>query len=215
MDAAVGAFPIDTETFVLGGFAFELERVDPDAALDVLIAEDADLERRNPYFGKVWPASLALAERLLDERALDGIHVLDLGCGAGLLGLLCMRLGAAVTFADLMPEGVELARRNAARHGLVGGRFLELDLRDPSRDAGRFDLVIGSDLVYEPHLPDAVLEALDRLLAPDGRALLADPSRPSARGFAERARAAGFAVVESERSAAGEERPIRIYELSR
>jgi predicted nicotinamide N-methyase len=55
------------------------------------------------YWMRVWPAGLGLASHLIERfgtQGLRGREVLDLGCGVGLLGIVCARLGARVTFLD-------------------------------------------------------------------------------------------------------------------
>ena len=61
-------------------------------------------------------------------KARPGASVLDLCCGSGCIGVSLGKLGGAkVTFADVSPEALALARRNADRNG-VDGAFCESDL---------------------------------------------------------------------------------------
>ncbi len=50
-------------------------------------------------------------------------------------------------------------------------------------------------VLYERRLHPAVIRTLGALLAPQGLALIADPNRVIARGFASELRAAGFCVL--------------------
>ena len=56
-------------------------------------------------------------------EALDvqpGEVVVDLGCGSGFLSILAAKRGAAKVYAaDIMPQAVELTRRNAQRNGVA------------------------------------------------------------------------------------------------
>ena len=63
--------------------------------------------------------SLALGEFCTLKR---GDRVLDLGCGAGLLMLLCQRRepGLTLTGVELDPGAADQARENLERNGLVG-----------------------------------------------------------------------------------------------
>ena len=65
----------------------------------------------------VWPGATATARWLCDRdrgRWLENKHVLELGSGTGLLGLVAARLGAAsVTLTDL-PSELDLLRANVA-----------------------------------------------------------------------------------------------------
>jgi release factor glutamine methyltransferase len=51
-------------------------------------------------------------------EARPGERALDLGCGAGLVGIRLRQLGARVICSDLNASALRLARENAARNGL-------------------------------------------------------------------------------------------------
>ena len=63
---------------------------------------------------------------------IEGKVVLDLGCGTGILGLGCARLGASrVIGVDIDPEAVEVAKRNASDVGLSSNiSFLTKDVKE-------------------------------------------------------------------------------------
>ena len=108
--------------------------------------------------------------------------MVELGCGLGLPSLVAAARGAGVTALDWAPPAIELLRENAARNGL------ELDARhgDWRAFTGSFELVLGSDLLYEERNADALL-ALLPALAPE--VLLAEPGRPHSAEFLARAHA--------------------------
>jgi predicted nicotinamide N-methyase len=177
-----------SENVSICGWTLCLAVLDDDDLLDA-VGWDGP---RNPYFGQVWPAAIALAAHLVGGGDVAGRSVLDLGCGPGLAGILAARLGGRVTFADVMPEALALAGRNAEANG-VRGELLTLDFTKP-RAARRFELVLAGDLLYEPGQAEALAPALRALLAQGGLALVADPLRPHADAFAEVATAAGLTV---------------------
>jgi ribosomal protein L11 methyltransferase len=62
---------------------------------------------------------LAALERLADRGALDGVRVLDVGCGSGILALAALRLGAASALGvDTDAIAVDATRANAERNDL-------------------------------------------------------------------------------------------------
>ena len=77
-----------------------------------------------------------------------GQTVLDLGCGAGLLLLLCARREPSLTLTgvEVDPHAAALARENLAANGLAG-EILTCDLREPD-PALRADLVISNPPWY-------------------------------------------------------------------
>jgi predicted nicotinamide N-methyase len=157
---------------------------DLDAAVDELVARTQahpeELERDLcPYFGVVWPAARALAGALAERGPeLAGKHVLELGCGLALPALVAAKLGARVTATDLHPDVPAFLARNRELNGLAPDalEYLEHDWRATPL-ARRFELVVGSDVLYEAGHPAPVARALADHVAPGGRILLADPGR--------------------------------------
>jgi predicted nicotinamide N-methyase len=169
-----------------GALELELEMLaDLDAAVDELLerarADPGELERDLcPYFGVLWPAARALAGELARRgpAELDGQRVLELGCGLALPALVAAKLGASVTATDLHPDVPGFLARNLALNRLAPGaiEYVELDWRTGALGP-RFDLVVGSDILYEAGHPEPVARALAAHVAPGGRILLADPAR--------------------------------------
>ena len=109
-------------------------------------------------------------------RAFEGLSILDIGCGGGLMAEPMARLGARVTGVDAAPESIAVARLHAEQAGLA------IDYREglaeTLADAGeRFDVVL--DLEVIEHVPDpaAHLRTAGRLLAPGGILLVSTLNR--------------------------------------
>lgn len=100
------------------------------------------------------PETEELAEKLLSKEWPDGVRILDMGCGSGVIGLsLAHHLAnksPKVVLVDVSPDALALARENAAAIGLSDERltFLESDLF--SQVSGTFDL-IAANLPYIPN----------------------------------------------------------------
>jgi ribosomal protein L11 methyltransferase len=62
-----------------------------------------------------------VAQALADHASeLDGVSLLDVGCGSGVLALVALSLGAARAVAvDIDPESIDVTRENAARNALT------------------------------------------------------------------------------------------------
>ena len=87
-------------------------------------------------------------------KCLDGLRMLDIGCGGGILSEPLARLGANVTGADPAQGNIEVARRHAAQAGL------DIDYRatvaEALADAGeQFDVVLAMEVVE--HVTDVPL----------------------------------------------------------
>jgi ribosomal protein L11 methyltransferase len=94
--------------------------------------------------------------------------LLDVGCGAGLLGLAAAALGVPlVVGVDISKGAAQVTRENARENGLAGA--LKVAQGSTECIKGPFDLVI-ANLPWEVQM-DKVAE-LDRLAAPQGRLIL-------------------------------------------
>lgn len=138
-----------------------------------------------PYWSVLWRSGLALG-RELSRRRLDGLRVVELGCGIGVPSLAASRSGAAVLATDTSVEALNLLARNASRNGLHV-ETARVDWASPDRLLARapFDLVLAADVLYERHSVAQLLTLLPQL-AP--RILLADPGRPAVDVFLAQAR---------------------------
>ena len=131
--------------------------------------QDAD-----PMFGELWPAGLALAERMADYPAA-GKRVLEAGCGLALPSLVLASRGVDVTATDRHPMAEEFLERNAALNGLPPVRFRLAGWANAA--LGAYDLIIGADLLYEPDQPALLAAFLERHAAPGAEIVIADPGR--------------------------------------
>jgi len=71
-------------------------------------------------FGSGTHESTQLSMEALEREVRPGHHVIDLGCGSGILAIAAARLGAATVEAyDNDPEAIPVARDNAERNGVA------------------------------------------------------------------------------------------------
>ncbi len=164
---------------------------------DALIDEDAfNRDERLPYWAEVWPAARALAIHVSD-MAGDGRSCLELGCGLGLVSLAAQQAGFKVMATDYYPEALEFARFNAALNGLPQLQTRLVDWRAYPDDLYPVDMIVAADVLYESGLSPLVVRAINCSLAPDGIAIVADPSRGSAERFISDCQQASLAVHET------------------
>jgi SAM-dependent methyltransferase len=116
---------------------------------------------------------------ILDALALgDGDHLLDVGCGGGILLRDALAAGARATGLDHSEEMVRLARERAPEARIVEGSAEDLPFPDESFTAVSMSIV----LMFLDD-PVAALGECRRVLAPGGR-LAAYTSSPALRGTA-------------------------------
>ncbi len=135
-------------------------------------------------------------------------EIADVGTGSGCLAVALARElpRARVAATDICPDALEVARRNAARHGAADRvAFRRADLLDGL--PGPFDLIVSNP----PYVPDAVIDTL----APEVRrhepaaALRGGPDgldtvRRLVTATASRLRAGGWLVIEIGAGQSGE-----------
>jgi ribosomal protein L11 methyltransferase len=118
-------------------------------------------------FGTGTHPTTALCLEWLDALDLDGLRVLDFGCGSGVLAIAALKLGAAAAVGiDNDPQAISASRDNAERNG-VGGR-LALHLPDEAPQ-DTFPVVVANILAGAL---DSLAEQLAAACAPGGRIAL-------------------------------------------
>jgi len=105
-------------------------------------------------------------------RPFEGLSLLDIGCGGGLLSEPMTRLGFAVTGADASDKNIGTARAHAAQTGL------DIDYRATSAETlaaeGRsFDVVLNMEVVEHVADVSAYLTACTALVKPGGLTFVA------------------------------------------
>ena len=70
-------------------------------------------------FGTDSHPTTALCLEWLEELPLNGVELIDYGCGSGILAIAALKLGASRVWAvDTDPQALQAARRNAAENGV-------------------------------------------------------------------------------------------------
>jgi predicted nicotinamide N-methyase len=120
-----------------------------------------------------------------------GKDVLELGCGLGFPAMVASHLGGRVLATDFHPD-VEFYFQRNCRHSSQQIAYRRFNWREGAEDVGLFDVVMGSDILYESKHAHEVVEGLTRFLRPGGVILLADPGRAYLGKFLEGMKSAGF-----------------------
>lgn len=115
-------------------------------------------------------------------RPFDGLRILDVGCGGGLLCEPLTRLGATVTGIDAAERNIAVARIHAAQSGL------EIDYRATTSEAlvaagETFDVVLNMEVVEHVDNVPLYMKSCADLVAPGGLMFTATINR-TARAFA-------------------------------
>ena len=134
------------------------------------------------HFGVVWPCGIVLAQ-IISKLPLQGLRILELGCGLGIASLVASRRGGDITASDHHPLAESFMSQNAVLNELPGVKFAHGDWCTPITQLGKFNLIIGSDLLYERDQPALLSVFIDCHAASDAKIILCDPGRREAKRF--------------------------------
>lgn len=146
-------------------------------------------------FGQVWPSGRVLAEAMSDFD-VAGKRILELGCGLGLSSLVLAHRGADVVASDHHPLAEPFLAYNAGLNDLPAVTYRDLPWAVPDATLGSFDLIIGSDILYERDHAAQIALMMQRHARPDAELLVTDPGRGNSGPFTRAMAAQGFGVTE-------------------
>lgn len=151
-----------------------------------------------PMFGVVWEAGKVLGHEMACQ-AIAGKRILEVGCGMALSSLVLNARNADITATDYHPEAGAFLAENVRLNEGKKIPFLCANWDSPDTGLGKFDLIIGADILYErPHI-DLLSTFIDRHANPECEVVLVDPGRGNHAPFSKRMVTLGYS--HSQRSA--------------
>ncbi len=163
---------------------------------EALIDEaEFDADERLPYWAELWPSGRVLADWVALQD-VTGRRVLELGAGLALPSLVAAARGARVTATDWYEPALAFTRDNARAAGVEVATAM-VDWRTPPSELVAppgFDLVIAADVLYEARNAAPLTALVQRVCAPSGSVVIADPRRPDAQAFLTAMSDAGWEV---------------------
>ena len=163
-----------------------------------------------PLFGLLWPSGAHLAGRLAARPLRAGERILEVGCGLALASLVGHRRGADITASDCHPLAGDFLAENLRLNALAPMKYRHghwssspLQAQQAGDDgmqllSGRFDLIVGSDLLYERDEEGRLAQFIARHAAPGAQIWIVDPDRGNRAAFNRHMAALGF-VARDER----------------
>jgi len=136
----------------------------------------AALHRMNPVRLQWLRDSIARHFRRSGAAPLEGLEILDVGCGAGLLSDPLSRLGAHVTGVDPAPTSIAIARAHAEETGAPAS-FREGVIEDLVKEGAQFDVVVAMEIVEHINDFPAFVAAAASLVRPGGFLVLSTLNR--------------------------------------
>ncbi|TPE53353.1 histidine kinase [Maribrevibacterium harenarium] len=129
-----------------------------------------------PIFGVLWPSSLVLAHHICDYE-VEGKRILEIGCGMALSSLLLNKKCANITATDYHPETQLFLNRNSQLNGDRVIPYERTDWASHDDSLGKFDIIIGSDLLYEDVHIALLADFIESHSQPDCKVIIVDPGR--------------------------------------
>lgn len=142
-------------------------------------------------FGVVWDSSEILAHKMA-HFDITGKRILEVGCGMALSSLLLNYREADITATDYHPEAGNFLTENIK---LNHGRkipFLRTDWANLEDGLGKFDVIIGADLLYERQHIELLSEFINRHANPQCEVILVDPGRGHHAPFSKKMLTLGY-----------------------
>lgn len=210
----IRGYPVRVRRPTVGGRTYELLGPANYESLvdDPRVAERFRQDEYMPYWAEFWPACLILADWVAawpDAMSGSRLHVLELACGLGLVGLVAAAGGHRVIMSDYDEDALAFVRESARRSGVPTPETRYIDWRERYDDL-RPDRIVASEVLYETRSIKPIAEFIAYHLSEGGEALICDANRSTAGLFDSVARDCGLSVREEQvrRGAEGEWGPV-------
>lgn len=184
MSAFHRKYETDISPLVVGDRRFEFfvpKSLDP-------FLDQEDVFTEFPLWSKIWEASIVLANHMAAMPVDPRKHLLEIGCGIGLVGTVAARCGHQITMTEYNRDSLNFARANArVNHTTESSEpgIVELDWTKPVLE-GSFDMILGSEVVYKDQYFEPLLGLFRRYLKPGGEIILAEGLRKTSMEFFKR-----------------------------
>lgn len=178
-------YHVKFETVTVGGFAYQIRSLanlqqyyDP-----LQEAELAGISPASwPLFGHLWPSARILAQAM-HTLELTGQRILEIGAGLALASLVIHRRAGDMTVSDWHPLSQTFLNENTRLNQLSVLKYHAGNWAGKNPGLGQFDLIIGSDVLYERQQPGQLAAFIHRHAAPAAEIIIVDPNRGNRVGF--------------------------------
>lgn len=178
-------YHVKFETVTVGGFAYQIRSLaDLQQYYDPL--QEAELAGISPaswpLFGHLWPSARILAQAM-HSLELTGQRILEIGAGLALASLVIHRRAGDMTVSDWHPLSQTFLNENTRLNQLSVLKYHAGNWAGKNPGLEQFDLIIGSDVLYERQQPGQLAAFIHRHAAPAAEIIIVDPNRGNRVGF--------------------------------
>ena len=118
--------------------------------------------------------------------------MLELGCGLALASLVVHRRGGDITASDCHPMAADFLLENLKLNHLPAMKYQLANWSRSNPLLPRFDLIIGSDVLYDREQPNTLSQFIALHARPCAEVLIVDPDRGNRTSFNRKMEALGF-----------------------
>ncbi|HHX35928.1 MAG TPA: methyltransferase domain-containing protein [Gammaproteobacteria bacterium] len=155
-------------------------------------------------FGMLWPSSTRLASAIALRPVNPDEKILEIGCGLALASLVAHRRGANITASDRHPKAKLFLQENLRlndlpklpfRHGQWGTHPIpSIEDTGASLLEAKYDLIVGSDLLYEPDMPKELARFVNKHANEQAEVWIVDSNRGYRPAFNRKMDVLGFSL---------------------
>ncbi|XPV69219.1 MAG: class I SAM-dependent methyltransferase [Halarcobacter sp.] len=146
-------------------------------------------------FGVVWPSSKVLAHYMQDYD-IENKRILEVGCGIALSSHLLNNRDADITATDYHPEVESFLNDNIELNNSKKIPFERTSWIDGDDKLGKFDLIIGSDILYERWHIDELSAFIEKHANDKCEMVIVDPGRGNHAKFTKAMALLGFTHIQ-------------------
>ena len=137
----------------------------------------------------LWEASVVLTRYCLQNKEIfKNKNIIELGTGCGLLGISILKQIPEIghyTFSDYQESVINNLKTNLIRNKLKENKkydILKLDWRDYEKIDLKYDIILGSELIYQGGYIQELAKLINKLLKDDGICYISMPEKRSMTG---------------------------------
>ena len=134
----------------------------------------------------LWEASVVLTRYCLQNKEMfNNKNIIELGTGCGLLGISILKQIPSInhyTFSDYQDSVINNLKDNLSKNKLKGNKkydILKLDWRDYEKVDLKYDIILGSELIYLGGFIQELAKLINKLLKDDGVCYISMPEKRS------------------------------------
>jgi len=149
-----------------------------------------------PLFGIIWDSSKVLANFMFEYK-IQNKRILEIGCGMALSSHMLNQRNADITATDYHPEVESFLLSNVLLNEGKEIPFIRTGWGDKDSGLGKFDVVIGSDLLYESDHVGLLSNFIHNHTQDHCEVIIVDPGRGNHARFSKKMISLGYSHSQS------------------